>query len=729
MPQRGFRGPSKGAARLPKLWLVVIGLICVLSWSSADARTIGRFIANHDQLDAELAQIDEELVLTFRSTRALRHSREPERAVELYERILKKAPGFDPAIYRLGIVKFELGDRREGLDLLKRAYAMNPRPATSYWIAKCRWICHREADPCADPDEYAAILPLALEGFRAYPRVAEVLELAIEVAWDAVGPSAVDAIVEYAADPSEELGGTVDYDADRVGTKAALSWPPKERTRKVRELDDNLRAGFHYAHSKICALAKGENPKDSLIGLVNRAIRFPGMEDSPEVPSVVMWLVEVGFEKDPQEASRTVRTRVGSLVQRTDDPEITTRYLRLLIKSEKVRPRDPDLLRSILWYAENQGDEPSLEYFVERIGEHLEETPDDHSLLNLQAKAAQAVSDWETVAAVAARLDELEPRGDGTSWADELLADYDGSRFGLTMMRARSNEIKNWMWMAACMAGGIVAGLFVFFFLKEAAIDGHEKPTDQPEEDLDADSGDDRVEIPPGMVLPGEGDAPRWPRTAAAVEGVVATALLTGGVFFLAFGLGSGPVSGLESKAAQLGIVMGAYVALVFTVGWILRTVRCEVRIPQDSIGKQWLDGLLFGLILLLSTVAASFVQGLMGLETREQQWIVDLFGEGGSSLVVLGVVAILFVPLAEEMYFRGYLFERLFAGGSPVLAYGLSALFFAAVHLNLSSLAVYVVQGVVLASAYHHRGSITTAAVAHTVNNATAFALMIAFQ
>jgi membrane protease YdiL (CAAX protease family) len=59
-----------------------------------------------------------------------------------------------------------------------------------------------------------------------------------------------------------------------------------------------------------------------------------------------------------------------------------------------------------------------------------------------------------------------------------------------------------------------------------------------------------------------------------------------------------------------------------------------------------------------------------------------------------------------------------------PVTAYAISSLGFALIHANPSALAIYVIQGIILARAYRSRGSLLTAITAHAVNNGIAIAI-----
>ena len=106
-----------------------------------------------------------------------------------------------------------------------------------------------------------------------------------------------------------------------------------------------------------------------------------------------------------------------------------------------------------------------------------------------------------------------------------------------------------------------------------------------------------------------------------------------------------------------------------------------------------------------------------------------------GASFAMMIALAV-FAPVFEEIIFRGFLFgmiraslhRRLPAAGSPsydrkVLLFDLtacfsSALIFAAMHMNLAGLPLYVVTGMVLAEAYRRSGSLYVPIIGHFLNN-----------
>ena len=107
--------------------------------------------------------------------------------------------------------------------------------------------------------------------------------------------------------------------------------------------------------------------------------------------------------------------------------------------------------------------------------------------------------------------------------------------------------------------------------------------------------------------------------------------------------------------------------------------------------------------------------------------------GRGHWGLLGFGIVIL--VPLAEECFFRGVLFAGLYSR-SRVMAFGVSAVCFAAIHIlsyigsyDLTTLALcflqYLPAGLVLAAAYACSDTIFAPILIHSAVNATALILM----
>jgi membrane protease YdiL (CAAX protease family) len=145
---------------------------------------------------------------------------------------------------------------------------------------------------------------------------------------------------------------------------------------------------------------------------------------------------------------------------------------------------------------------------------------------------------------------------------------------------------------------------------------------------------------------------------------------------------------------------------------------------PGGPPGAWWL-GLMAapGLFLLIALVEV----GLRSLGVRQTQlesleWLrsVPLW-----QFALVAFCTAVLAPIAEEIYFRGYVFRAYLEQKGPLQAYVLSSLLFAVAHLNLPALLPIFAVGLFLALLYHRTGSVVPGIIAHACNNAVAFTVL----
>ena len=135
--------------------------------------------------------------------------------------------------------------------------------------------------------------------------------------------------------------------------------------------------------------------------------------------------------------------------------------------------------------------------------------------------------------------------------------------------------------------------------------------------------------------------------------------------------------------------------------------------------------GLLVGVSVLI--VSAAIQATMQALGVRQTQ-LVDLQCVRDFSL--LGFFAVVFAggvlaPIAEEVYFRGFVFRSYLGTHGPLVAYGATALLFATLHLNLPALLPIFALSVIFCFAYQRTGSIVPSIIGHAVNNTMAFCIL----
>lgn len=134
----------------------------------------------------------------------------------------------------------------------------------------------------------------------------------------------------------------------------------------------------------------------------------------------------------------------------------------------------------------------------------------------------------------------------------------------------------------------------------------------------------------------------------------------------------------------------------------------------------------LFGAYFVLGIyIAVIELAGLADL-TPQSTLPEDVF-ESPFTLPLAGVLALLAAPLAEETFFRGFLFPGLRNRWGTLRAALASSLFFALLHFNIGSIIPFTAIGMLLAWAYVVSGSLWMAIGAHFAFNAISFFIAIA--
>ena len=140
---------------------------------------------------------------------------------------------------------------------------------------------------------------------------------------------------------------------------------------------------------------------------------------------------------------------------------------------------------------------------------------------------------------------------------------------------------------------------------------------------------------------------------------------------------------------------------------------------------------LAFGAVMLVEdplTNASDWLFDFFRLPHPDQD-TVEMFRQFSSAKDIVGfmLVAVVFSPIVEELFFRGFLLTFLKNYTTPLLAIVLSAGVFAFAHLNLGVVIPLWFLGIVLGIAYEHTGSLLVPMTIHgCFNLATALALLL---
>lgn len=88
-------------------------------------------------------------------------------------------------------------------------------------------------------------------------------------------------------------------------------------------------------------------------------------------------------------------------------------------------------------------------------------------------------------------------------------------------------------------------------------------------------------------------------------------------------------------------------------------------------------------------------------------------------------ITSVLFVPIFEELFFRGLILESLLKRHRRLFSVVVSSVIFAIVHVNPAVMITAFVSGLVLGTIYLHTNSVFSTMILHSINNAIAYALI----
>jgi membrane protease YdiL (CAAX protease family) len=180
---------------------------------------------------------------------------------------------------------------------------------------------------------------------------------------------------------------------------------------------------------------------------------------------------------------------------------------------------------------------------------------------------------------------------------------------------------------------------------------------------------------------------------------------------------------GFVTAALSVDLALLAITYLRFIRPGVLTTH--DLGLDQGRLVRLVGIGLLLGFgVLVISAVIQGVIQALGFKQTQmvSLQYIREFPPIGFLAVVLAGGVL---APIAEELYFRGFVFRSYLQTRSLWVAYGATSLLFATLHLNLPALLPILVLSVLLCLAYHKTGSIIPSIVGHAVNNTTAFCIL----
>lgn len=222
-------------------------------------------------------------------------------------------------------------------------------------------------------------------------------------------------------------------------------------------------------------------------------------------------------------------------------------------------------------------------------------------------------------------------------------------------------------------------------------------------------------------------------RTFDVVIGVV-TLVVLGLLLILAVGLVAGGDSELgRESGTRLAVAGGLSGVIMLLISWLIGPAR--YRVPLSSLGlklsvPQGPAQLLMPVLVLIASLAFT---GIYSVVVSALGWDVPrtlpegLDGEGPVIIGLLAVIVVLLVPLAEEVFFRGFMLSGLVGSLGFVGAAIVSSLVFALFHIDPRIMLPIFVTGLLFAWLYNRTGSVWSCSAAHAMQNALALSITIA--
>ncbi len=150
-----------------------------------------------------------------------------------------------------------------------------------------------------------------------------------------------------------------------------------------------------------------------------------------------------------------------------------------------------------------------------------------------------------------------------------------------------------------------------------------------------------------------------------------------------------------------------------------------DMGLSRSKLPASWQAGLPAAGILFVLVVTIELLLRGVGVQQTQLDSLAWLRGVPPWQFGLVAATAAVLAPVAEEIYFRGYVFRAYREQKGPLQAYLFSSGLFAVVHFNLPALLPIFAVGLFLAYLYHRTGSILPGMIAHAFNNAVAFAFL----
>ncbi|MBU1018506.1 MAG: type II CAAX endopeptidase family protein [Patescibacteria group bacterium] len=162
---------------------------------------------------------------------------------------------------------------------------------------------------------------------------------------------------------------------------------------------------------------------------------------------------------------------------------------------------------------------------------------------------------------------------------------------------------------------------------------------------------------------------------------------------------------------------------MVFRKAFSLKDLGFK-KIKFRQILKYAALGYLYYFIIVLVIAQISFSYNIEIPGFRQQESHIPLIGESGLGAAIVVLIITLLGPIFEEIFFRGFLFKTMLGRWPTWIAFIVSALIFAAIHLEFQSIIPIFLLGLIMNWMFFRTKSLYPGIFFHIINNAIALGL-----
>jgi len=230
---------------------------------------------------------------------------------------------------------------------------------------------------------------------------------------------------------------------------------------------------------------------------------------------------------------------------------------------------------------------------------------------------------------------------------------------------------------------------------------------------------------------PASWPADAFPIWASILALIAAFAIYIASIVYLvrAFGISAHAIRAVELTQ---GIVEAQVVSYIPIIVYIAIVLPLLAKRPLGAIlgpfhARQIFAGLVGAILMWLAvTIVGAIQAGFIGHQPT--QTAIKLFENAKPSfwLDAMAIVAITLAPFAEELVFRGFIFNALWKRLPFSLSALVSGILFGAAHGQVAGIAPLAAGGFVLATVYARSGSLWSSMIAHGTFNGITLALLL---